>query len=154
MIKTLYKFLGWVPILGSILKAAYIGSLVKQVTGIAENWKPNPEVAGASGDALDKLLSKEANTLVTEFAEPLELGMIGSIVIKQGVKAAVPVMRKAAIGAATPPDGASPKKSKSKSVDGEDDEEGNEEQSSAEEGGAEAPSEDGSTADDGGGDDE
>jgi hypothetical protein len=95
MIKTLYGFLSWVPILGSILKAAYIGSLVKQVTGLAQNWKPNPELAAASGDALDKMLTSEANTLVGEFTEPLELGMIGDIVVKQGVKASIPVMRKA-----------------------------------------------------------
>jgi len=97
MIKTLYGFLSWVPILGSILKAVYIAGLVKQVTGLAQNWKPNPEVASASGSALDKLLASEANTLVSEFTEPLELGMIGDIVVKQGVKKSVPLMRKAVV---------------------------------------------------------
>tara|TARA_B100001093_G_C26537845_1_gene888868 strand:- start:34 stop:336 length:303 start_codon:yes stop_codon:yes gene_type:complete len=100
MLRFLSAVLGWIPVIGLIFKGLYIGSLVGKIVAVAKGWTPGESVQGKTGEELDEALGHEANMLVGEAMEPLELGSIGSIVQKRAVVKVVSVMRERATAAA------------------------------------------------------
>ena len=93
MIKFLYSWFSWVPVLGGIFKAAYIGSLVKTILNAA-NDRPLPDdLKNKTGAELDEALAHEANALITEVIAPLDLGMVADIVRRTAVDKVVEALR-------------------------------------------------------------
>jgi hypothetical protein len=93
MLRFLYSWFHWVPILGAIIKTAYISSLVKQLVGLSNSWSPNEQMRQRTGGELDEALGDEANDLVSEFIRPLNLGLAADIVRRLAVDKIVSVMR-------------------------------------------------------------
>mgnify|MGYP004268388665 CR=1 FL=1 len=94
MLRFFYNWFRWVPIAGGMIKAAYIGSLVAKIVAVANGWAKPDGFAGGSGAELDSMLDTEANALITEVIEPLELGIVADIVRRAAVGKVVKVMRK------------------------------------------------------------
>ena len=86
MIRFLYNYFRWVPVLGSVIKGLYITKLVGQITASANTWKPSPEMGNKGAHELEQVIEIETNRVVDEALEPLELGSIASIVKMQAVK--------------------------------------------------------------------
>ncbi len=99
MIRFLYNFFSWVPVLGGAIKAAYIASLIAEIKVLASKWSPkNERIRNASGSELDSALSEEANALMDEFLAPLDLGMVASAVKSAAVEAVVSALRSKLVG--------------------------------------------------------
>lgn len=99
MIRFLYIFFSWVPIIGSIIKAAYIASLVAKLKAMARNWTPSkPDQGSETGEDLDEVLTDEANQMIDGVLEPLNLGLVATIVRESAVNAVISIMRKRLVG--------------------------------------------------------
>lgn len=94
MLGFLYNWFSWVPVLGEVIKTAYIGSLVAKLVSMASGWTPDDGTRGRTGAELDEALDEEANEMVTEMIEPLELGLIADMVRRAAVGKMVSEMRK------------------------------------------------------------
>lgn len=93
MLRFLYVWFHWVPILGAIIKTAYISSLVKKLVDLSNGWSPNEQMRQRTGGDLDDALGDEANDLVSEFIAPLNLGLAADILRRLAVDKMVSVMR-------------------------------------------------------------
>ena len=99
MIRFLYIFFSWVPIIGTIIKAAYIASLVAKLKARARDWTPsNPKLASETGENLDEVLTDEANQMIDGVLEPLNLGLLATVVREGAVNAVISIMRKRLVG--------------------------------------------------------
>lgn len=99
MIRFLYIFFSWVPIIGTVIKAAYIASLVARLKARARDWTPsNPKLASETGENLDKVLTDESNQMIDGVLEPLNLGLVATVVRGSAVNAVISIMRKRLVG--------------------------------------------------------
>ena len=73
MIKTLYNIFNWVPVLGPVLKTAYIGSLIKSIKDDLSNKEPSRDLSDLKGKELDDALADEANNIFEEVQGELEI---------------------------------------------------------------------------------
>ena len=73
MIKTLYNIFNWVPVLGTVLKTAYIGSLIKGIKDDLSSKEPSQDLSDLKGKELEDALSDEANDIFEEVESELEL---------------------------------------------------------------------------------
>ena len=97
MVKFLYTWFSWVPWVGGIFKGMYVASLVKKLKDAASN-RPLPEnIRNKTGAELDEALADEANDLMTEVLEPLDLGLIADIVRRAAVDSVVSLLRKSVV---------------------------------------------------------
>ena len=93
MIKFLYTWFSWVPVLGGVLKAAYIASLVKTILNVADDRPLPEELKSKTGAELDEALAREANEIITEVIAPLDLCMVADIVRRAAVDKVVEALR-------------------------------------------------------------
>lgn len=72
--RLLVNLLGWVPVLGEILKIAYVSNRAAEVVGKVKLEKSEVELKGAE---LDKILREKAEQAYEEFLKPEvdELGL-------------------------------------------------------------------------------
>ena len=97
MVKFLYSWFSWVPIVGGIFKGLYVASLVKKLKDAASN-RPLPEsIRNKTGAELDEALADEANSLMTEVLEPLDLGLVADLVRRAAVDSVVSILRKSVV---------------------------------------------------------
>jgi|TARA_B100000315_G_scaffold245092_1_gene270575 hypothetical protein len=73
MIKTLYNIFNWVPVLGTVLKTAYIGSLIKSIKEDLSSKEPSKDLSDLKGKELDDALADEANNILDEVQGELEI---------------------------------------------------------------------------------
>ena len=73
MIKTLYNIFNWVPVLGTVLKTAYIGSLIKGIKDDLSSKEPSQDLSDLKGKELDDALADEANNILDEVQGELEI---------------------------------------------------------------------------------
>lgn len=98
MLRFLYTWFGWLPVVGGVFKGLYIGSLVSRLVAHAQGWVPqDPSIRNQTGAELDEALAEEANSLVDEFVDPLDLGVIASVVKSMAIEKVVSVMRKSVL---------------------------------------------------------
>jgi len=73
MIKKLYNMFSWVPVLGPVLKATYIASLIKGIKEALSSKEPSKDLSDLKGGELDDALADEANDILEEVQGELEI---------------------------------------------------------------------------------
>ena len=70
MIKFLYNTFGNMPMVGAPIKAAYIGSLVKDLVQQGKNGPAKDELKNLGGNELENALNEQANNLYDQHITP------------------------------------------------------------------------------------
>jgi len=99
MVRFLYSWFSWVPVLGGIFKGLYIKDMIKRVSAQSSGWEPTGELS-SDKEELDRELKNMAEELVDEgLAEMnVDLGMLQSMVKSGAIKAVVKQMRSKLVG--------------------------------------------------------
>ena len=71
MIKMLYNTFGNFPVVGGALKAAYVGSLVKDLVQQGKNSPAKDELKNLGSAELDTALNNQANAMYDEHITPI-----------------------------------------------------------------------------------
>lgn len=98
MIKVLFNTFGNTPVIGGPIKAAYIGSLVKDLVQQGKTSPANSELKNLGGNELESALNNQANALYDQHITPVVLennipGVIHDRIKTKAISELVTVMR-------------------------------------------------------------
>lgn len=71
MIKMLFNTFGNFPVIGGPIKAAYVGSLVKDLVQQGKNGSAKSELKGLAGNELESALNEQANSMYDQHITPV-----------------------------------------------------------------------------------